>query len=243
VPWFSSPNASAARALVWFDVLNAAICLVALLFWVMVLTGIHHSQELRADQLRPAETVPAPAGIRRAGAGAVWALTVVPVCIATAFVFFASALAVGVYEVTTEPVPASIAHGGTGGAGDTSAASGESTDVADLEKGDCIANELEEGFAPDTFVVDCETRHAHEVFAVFDLPGGPYPGKQAVVAAADNGCRIRFRGFVGIRYERSELDMSMVYPLEREGWADGRAVTCLVSGPKRTTGTYQGSRR
>ena len=240
VPWFDSPNASAARALVWLEVLNAGICLVALLFWVKVLRGIGHSQEVRAAQLRPVEVIPVPAGLRRASAGVVWALIVVPACVAALFVFYAGAFAVGVYEVTTEPVPARAAHGGTGAA---SAASGESTDVADLEKGDCIANELPEGNVPDTVVVDCETRHVHEVFAVFDLPAGPYPGKRAVAAAAEKGCTIRFRDFVGIRYGRSYLDLGMLYPLGREGWADSRGVTCLVSGPAKSTGTYQGSRR
>ena len=145
VPWFDAPNASAASALVWFEVLNAAICLVALLFWVKVLRGVGHSQEVRAAQLRPVEVIPVPARVRRAGAGVVWALLVVPACVAAAFVFLGAAFAVGVYEVTTEPVPASAAHGGTrgtGGTGGASAASGEATDVADLEKGDCIAKEL-----------------------------------------------------------------------------------------------------
>ena len=53
VPWNGAPGATAARALVWVEVLSAVASAVALLFWIKIVRGIHTSQEHRATQLSP----------------------------------------------------------------------------------------------------------------------------------------------------------------------------------------------
>lgn len=109
--------------------------------------------------------------------------------------------------------------------------------VADLAVGDCTSSAPEgEMFTID--VVPCSQLHAGEVYRVFDLPDGDYPGKEAVDLMSDEGCFEAFESFVGIGYEESELDYYLLSPLE-SGWSFDRGVVCLVVGPDDVTGTLQ----
>ena len=62
MPWDGNPTSSAARTLVWLEVLDAAVCLVALVLWIRLLLGIHHSQDRAAALLHPAAAYEVPAG-------------------------------------------------------------------------------------------------------------------------------------------------------------------------------------
>ena len=115
--------------------------------------------------------------------------------------------------------------------------------IGELEKGDCISHRVDEGPMPASVgVVECDTRHVHEVFAVFDLPPGPYPGEKAVATMAEKRCTAQFRDYVGIGYRRSELEFMYMYPVDRAGWATDRGATCMIVGPP-TNSSYEGSRQ
>jgi hypothetical protein len=78
-------------------------------------------------------------------------------------------------------------------------------------------------------VVDCDDAHDNEVYGLFDLPDGDYPGADAVQEAAVLGCYERFEGFVGRDYESSRLDFGWLHPTS-ESWDNGdHEVICMLS--------------
>lgn len=111
-----------------------------------------------------------------------------------------------------------------------------------LELGDCFDQSEDED---DIAVVPCEDEHENEVYAVFDLSGGAYPGDENVDAYAFDGCDEAFAPFIGRAWEDSLADYWYFTPSE-DGWASGdRQVVCAVYDLKRwtTTGTLKGSGR
>lgn len=102
--------------------------------------------------------------------------------------------------------------------------------VFDLRLGDCFD---EPDFLDDYSIVTvpfvrCADPHDYEVFFVFELPDGPYPGEDEVWELADEGCFDEFAGFVGASYFESDLDFFAIYPTA-DSWADGdRVVQCVL---------------
>ena len=124
---------------------------------------------------------------------------------------------------------------------------GGTMDVFDLVVGDCFANdgEGEDGKVSSVRAIPCDEPHPYEVFHVFSLPWQPYPGDDAVLQAADDGCYAEFEDFFGAPYEVSPVDFSHFTPLEGE-WKGGRhdrMVQCFVVPEADVTGTLADSGR
>ncbi|MEB0275381.1 MULTISPECIES: septum formation family protein [unclassified Cryobacterium] len=120
-------------------------------------------------------------------------------------------------------------------------------EVAKLLVGDCFDNpgDADVASAATVTLVTCTEPHAFEVFAGFDLPIGSYPGEDAVVAAAEDGCGSRFEAFTGSPYDGSQLDYNYVIPPE-SGWtiSGNHLVSCLIDDPAGpVTGTLAQARR
>ncbi|WP_248170681.1 MULTISPECIES: septum formation family protein [unclassified Microbacterium] len=136
-------------------------------------------------------------------------------------------------------------------------ASGEITvggelDVYDLEVGDCFDESSEsdpdvpEDSVSSVAAIPCDDPHTYEVYHVFTLPNGEYPGDDAVAAEAEEGCLNEFGVFVRAPYEDSPLEFSYYVPAEG-GW-DGtdrdRTIQCLLgSDGVSVTGTAEDSGR
>ena len=137
-------------------------------------------------------------------------------------------------------------------AGDGAASVGASApaapiEVANLLVGDCVDNLGDADVASATTVtlVPCTEPHAFEVYATFDLPLGSYPGEDAIVAAAEDGCGSRFEAFTGSAYDGSQLDYNYFIPPE-DGWtiSGSHPVSCLIDDPAGpVTGTLAQARR
>ena len=77
--------------------------------------------------------------------------------------------------------------------------------------------------------VPCRRPHDLEVFAVFDLDRGDYPGRGPTAQAAGEGCLQRFEDYVGAPQDSSGL-VIVPYAPDRLAWEqDVREVTCAVS--------------
>ena len=116
------------------------------------------------------------------------------------------------------------------------AACGES--VLDLTEGQCI--QLPEGESQVAAVetIDCEEPHDAEVFSVFELEEGDFPGPDEVRAQAQEGCLEEFEGYVGAAFEESSLEFSALTPNE-DGWGRGdREIVCYLRDP---AGQLEGS--
>jgi hypothetical protein len=95
--------------------------------------------------------------------------------------------------------------------------------------------------------IPCVLPHVFEVFAVVDNPnpiGAPYPGVEAVRAAAMPGCEAAYAAYVGAPYTRpSKWWISTLTP-EEPYWAIGiRANWCTVAdvGGGQTIGSARGT--
>jgi Septum formation/Protein of unknown function (DUF2510) len=117
--------------------------------------------------------------------------------------------------------------------------------AADLEVGDCLANQNEsEAVIVGVDTVPCSEPHGAEVYAVVTLPEGDFPGDEAIVTQTEDVCVAQFEDFVGLPYAESVLEFSYLYPSE-ESWNVGdRRVTCsVVDLAGDTTGTLANANR
>jgi Septum formation len=99
--------------------------------------------------------------------------------------------------------------------------------------------------AETVLLVQCEGPHEQEVYHLFELAAGPYPGDEQVEALAHEQCSAKFKEYVGIGPEWSELDFFYVWPW-REAWELGnrRGGCSLFDAVGRDlTGSMAGSSR
>ncbi|MDD9377178.1 septum formation family protein [Streptomyces sp. ZAF1911] len=126
-----------------------------------------------------------------------------------------------------------------------------SEDIQDLRKGDCFntSDELKDykqdaskTADPTVTIVPCAEPHKGEVYAVFSLPEGPFPGAKKIITLATNKCTATtaLTDYVG----ETELPKTMelyFYGPHPSAWAFGdREITCFVGA---TSGSSTGSVR
>ncbi|MFZ3467562.1 septum formation family protein [Streptomyces sp. 4.24] len=114
-----------------------------------------------------------------------------------------------------------------------------SEDLQDLRKGDCFntADDLKDydkgggGIAaPTVNTVPCDEPHKAEVYAVFTLPEGPFPGPKKIVALATEKCTTTtaLTDYVGDAELPDTLRIYFYGP-HPSAWAFGdRDITCFV---------------
>lgn len=112
----------------------------------------------------------------------------------------------------------------------------------EVQVGDCFDDGQLSAEASEVQEVDaipCDQPHDNEVYAIFDLPDGDYPGDEAVVEQSGKGCAERFAEFTGTAYEDSQLEITQLFPTE-DSWntLDDREVVCAVYDP---SGPVEGS--
>lgn len=112
----------------------------------------------------------------------------------------------------------------------------------EVRVGDCFDDGQLSAEASEVQEVDalpCDQPHDNEVYAVFELPDGEYPGDDAVIEQSNAGCIERFAEFTGTAYEESQLDITQLFPTE-DSWntLDDREVVCAVYDP---SGPIEGS--
>ena len=115
----------------------------------------------------------------------------------------------------------------------------------DLEPGMCIdTKKLKSDY--DFWVVPCAKKHNREVIANTTLPGTTtWPGDRAVGKASDTACRAAFKKYIGLNYNKSDLQLD-VYTVDEQGWAEGdRTAVCFAFDPDHATVAHslKGSRK
>lgn len=118
-------------------------------------------------------------------------------------------------------------------------------DVFALEVGTCFDDFGEGAEISNVPIVDCAEPHQYEVYALFDLADGEFPGTEAVGAASQEGCiGSRFEDYVGAPYATSAIYASAFEPTA-ESWAEGdREVVCFLYEPDvQLTGSMRGAGR
>lgn len=116
----------------------------------------------------------------------------------------------------------------------TTQGGGTSIDVFDLEVGDCF-DVPSTGNISDVEGLDCDEPHDNEVFAIFEIAGGPnapFPGSEAVSREAQAECTgTLFSDYVGVPFQQSSFSATSINPT-RETWErlDDREVICVITG-------------
>jgi hypothetical protein len=117
---------------------------------------------------------------------------------------------------------------------------GGSVSATALRVGDCIS-QLQDATSISTLpAVPCTAAHKGEVFAVFDLPAGPYPGASAVDSLVQAQCNTRLDAYAPSTVGDADIGLYFVFPLERNWRAGDREVVCIATS---TAGTTTGSIR
>lgn len=127
--------------------------------------------------------------------------------------------------------------------------SSDSADVFALKVGDCTGAFADGDEVENLPVIPCEKPHEFEVFSRSNLPDGDFPGDEDVTTAANKACTSEFKGFVGVKYDLSELFVNFLVPT-KETWKEGdREILCMVyagdknENPVKTEGSLKGANR
>jgi Septum formation len=116
--------------------------------------------------------------------------------------------------------------------------SGGSVSATALQPGDCVNNLKDTTSLLSLPAVPCSQAHEGEVFAVFDLPAGPYPGASAVNEQATTECSARITVYSPTAGTDGTYDLFLVYPRAQD-WSRGdREIACVAAA---TVGTTTGS--
>jgi hypothetical protein len=97
----------------------------------------------------------------------------------------------------------------------------------DLVEGDCFQQRAEG--AVKVAKLDCARPHDNEVTGFHELVGDQYPGRAAMVEAAETPCATIFASYVGAASDKSSLQSAALYFPTEQGWAGGdRRVVCAA---------------
>lgn len=118
-----------------------------------------------------------------------------------------------------------------------------SEDVFALQVGDCFDDPSEFGEIASVDAVPCAQPHDNEIYHMFDLPDGVFPGDVAIDEAAFDRCLPAFESYVGTTYESSSLDISYLSPTLDSWDAGDREIACLLYdlNLQKLTGSMEGS--
>ena len=121
----------------------------------------------------------------------------------------------------------------SGNDGNTGSGTGSGTvAVTTLQRGDCINGIQSSAAIEDLPVVPCTQPHEGEVYAVFELPAGPWPGDTAVQEQSEKRCKAEFKSYAPNAAD--SVDVLYLHPL-RESWTRDRGVTCVATDDRGTT--------
>lgn len=96
-----------------------------------------------------------------------------------------------------------------------------------LERGTCF-DDPTGTLVEDVPIVDCAQPHDNEVFHLFDIEDGTYPGDTLVTDVANDGCLQLFAIYVGSDYWASSLDFGYLTPTSQSWEAGDREVVCFL---------------
>jgi hypothetical protein len=109
--------------------------------------------------------------------------------------------------------------------------------VTEAKPGDCVENLESFASITDLPIVSCADPHEGEVYAVFDLPDGPWPGETAIEQQVDERCQAELK-----TYAPTSADTVEMYTLrpQQRFWSRDHGVTCVATDERgATTGSVR----
>jgi Domain of unknown function (DUF4190)/Septum formation len=137
-------------------------------------------------------------------------------------------------------IAAVVNSGGTVNDPSTSLADSGDVNVQRLAPGQCI-NGLKEGSAiRDLPAVPCTQPHEGEVFAVFDLPDGDFPGDTEVAKLAEDGCVDRLETAAPKAADDPDVEIYFLHPTSSSWRLGDQGVACVAMSSKgKVTGSIK----
>ena len=127
---------------------------------------------------------------------------------------------------------------------------GRSIHATDLQVGDCYNNTDTGSTGSDgerqvdnVEVVDCDVPHQHEVYNNYQITLSTFPDKSTMHKETQTACRDPFKTYVGVTYEKSMYDVTVLTPTEAS-WAEGdHTITCALESKDDSliTGSLKGA--
>ena len=114
---------------------------------------------------------------------------------------------------------------------------GGSISATALQVGDCVNGLRNSTNLSSLPGVPCTQPHEGEVFAVFDLPAGDYPGSAAVDDQVSRECNDRLTAYSPSAGSDPDVGLFSVYPLEQNWNRGDRQVVCLATAAAGNTAT------
>ncbi|MFF1573808.1 septum formation family protein [Leifsonia sp. NPDC058292] len=112
----------------------------------------------------------------------------------------------------------------------------------ELLVGDCVNDLSDSADGYGMPVVDCETPHDSEVYAIASLGHGDYPGEDETDALAETTCHDAFAPYVGVSADVAVVDWSYYAPGDEESWNDDDTVICVAFiDEEQATGSVKGT--
>lgn len=112
--------------------------------------------------------------------------------------------------------------------GGTDDAGGTAVRPDQVAVGDCFSEIPDDGIVTSVSTVGCDQPHEGEVYALFDLPDGDYPGEEAVTAAADDGCLERLQQDHPTAYDDPDVGVFHLYPTHSSWRLGDREIVCVA---------------
>lgn len=116
--------------------------------------------------------------------------------------------------------------------GSTADTDSGSVSVTKLKPGNCINGLNGIGSIEDLPVVACTLPHEGEVYAVFELPAGPWPGDTAVQEQSETRCKAELKTYAPKAADTVEV--LYLHPLQLS-WSRDRGVTCVATDERGTS--------
>ncbi len=117
--------------------------------------------------------------------------------------------------------------------------SGGSVSATSVQVGDCLGTLADATRVTSLSAVPCAQPHEGEVFAVFDLPPGDYPGVTAVTEQVESQCTERFAGYAPAAAQDPSLGLYYLYPFEQNWRAGDREAVCIATTTTPRTGSLR----
>lgn len=111
--------------------------------------------------------------------------------------------------------------------------------ATDVKLGDCITEVPTASHVLTVPTIDCAQPHAGEVYAILQVPDGPFPGEQRIDEYKQR-CPAEFTAFAGESATTESVTIFVLYPTT-ETWERGdRAVTCIATVDPKRSGSLKG---
>jgi len=104
--------------------------------------------------------------------------------------------------------------------------------VTALKVGDCVTTLEESDSVTDLPVVDCAKPHQGEIYFLFQLPSGKYPGDTKVDKDAEDRCAKEINTYAGAGADE-KFDIFYLRP-SPDDWSVDRGVTCIATDAKKS---------